>query len=665
MDIFIKKLFYPDFETSFLNHFKGFYDSVFIAFSPFFKLANNEIENPSVQKSHQITYEQLKSEVKEFAKIPEFKAKIFSQKNENYPDDKAIAESGKIITWQEIKEKALFKDFGEINKALKTSIGGYREVFEKSKLLEKLNFVTEKEQIFHPNEGNFAPLVKIQIYKTLKYLNKTEILVIDEYLETEKELDLNTISLDEFVEKVKVKDYYIYPKDKSILFSIDWDSFFFIICSNQPSINEVIKAGNFEGFSCLDTTEHSWEFTKEETLSLLELEKQMKEKKTTSDVLRGRDIVCFSHDWTGDPLSKTHLMRVLSRENRILWINSLANRMPTASTKDLSRIVKKLKSFTEPVREVEKNIFVLNPLAIPAYGTEAVRKFNEQFLLRQVKKAMRKLDFVNPLNIIFNPAAGLLAGKIGETELVYYCVDEYTAFTGAAKGLREIEENLFKKVDLVIVSAEKLYESKKDFNPNTFIIRHGVDFAHFRTALDEKTEIPDEIKDLPKPIIGFHGLLADWVDFELIKKTAEHFADGSIVLIGKITVDAERKIKILDNVKNIHFLGRKPYAELPAFCKGFDVALNPFEISELTLAANPLKVREYLAAGLEVVSTDIPEVRILDFCRIGETHEDFIRQIEASLANPLPKTIVSDSIKAESWEARIDELRGIMAKNKK
>lgn len=391
------------------------------------------------------------------------------------------------------------------------------------------------------------------------------------------------------------------------------------------------------------------------------------EKKSvkSADVLRGRDIICFSHDWTGDPLSKTHLMRVLSKENRILWINSLANRMPTASSKDFSRIVKKLKSFTEPVREVEPNIFVLNPLAFPAYGTKAVRKFNEKFLLRQVKKAMRNLDFKSPINMVFNPAAGLLAGKIGESELIYYCVDEYTAFTGAAKGLREIEEDLFRKSDLVIVSAEKLYESKKHFNANTFVIRHGVDFKNFRTALDQETKIPDEIKDLPKPIIGFHGLLADWVDFELIKKTAEHFSNGSVVLIGKITVDAERKIKILDGVKNIHFLGRKPYSELPAFCKAFDVALNPFEISELTLAANPLKVREYLAAGIEVVSTDIPEVRILDFCRIGETHEGFIKQIEESLANPPSKTTVSDSIKAESWEARIDELREVIAKSER
>jgi glycosyltransferase involved in cell wall biosynthesis len=382
-------------------------------------------------------------------------------------------------------------------------------------------------------------------------------------------------------------------------------------------------------------------------------------------ILSGRDILCFSHDWTGDPLSKTHLMRVLSKDNRILWINALPNRLPTASSKDISRIAKKLKAFGEPVREVEKNIFVLNPLAFPAYGSEAVRKFNQRFLLRQVRKAMRRLGFQRPLNMVFNPAAGLLAGRLGEEKLIYYCVDEYTAFTGAAPGLREIEEELFRKSDVVIVSAEKLFEDKKRFNENTFIIRHGTDWRHFRRALDGKTEIPEEIKDLPRPVIGFHGLLADWVDFELIKKIAEHFKNGSVVLIGKTAVDAEEKIKVLDGVANIHFLGRRPYEQLPAFCKGFDVALNPFAINELTLAANPLKVREYLAAGLQVVSTDIPEVRILEHCLIGKDHKDFIEKIEDALADPKPRALVSDSIRSESWEARVDELRAVLEKTEK
>ena len=384
----------------------------------------------------------------------------------------------------------------------------------------------------------------------------------------------------------------------------------------------------------------------------------LKETSTPTE-LYGRDILCFSHDWTGDPLSKTHLMRVLSKDNRILWINAIANRMPTTSSKDMSRIFNKLKSFTEPIREVEPNIFVLNPLAIPAYGNKAIVALNKRSLVSQVKKAMRKLDFKNVVNMVFNPAAGMIAGKLGESELIYYCVDEYTAFTGSS-ALKDIEIDLFQKSDLVIVSAEKLYDSKKQYNENTFIIRHGTDWRHFRTALDADLVIPADIADLPRPIIGFHGLLADWVDYELIKKTAEHFKDGSVVLIGKIAVDAEQKVKILNDVPNVHFLGRKPYAELPAYCKAFDVALNPFAINELTLAANPLKVREYLAAGLPVVSTDIPEVRVLPACLVAVDHDDFIKKIQEAIDHPEPREAVSDAISHESWEAKIDELRSIM-----
>lgn len=384
----------------------------------------------------------------------------------------------------------------------------------------------------------------------------------------------------------------------------------------------------------------------------------------TDEPLRGRDILCFSHDWTGDPLSKTHLMRVLAKNNRILWVNAIANRMPTASSKDMSRLVKKLRSFAEPIREVGDNIFVLNPLAIPAYGSKAIVAINQTFLIRQIKSAMRKLRFDNVVNMVFNPAAGMIAGKLGESEVIYYCVDEYTAFTGSA-ALKEIEEDLFRRSDLVVVSAEKLYESKKQFNPQTHIIRHGTDWRHFRKAIDDVPAKPADIASMPGPIIGFHGLLADWVDYELIKKVAERFADGSVVLIGKIAVDAEQKVKILEGVKNVHFLGRKPYAELPSYCAAFDVALNPFVINDLTLAANPLKVREYLAAGLPVVSTDIPEVRVLADCLVGADHQDFIAKVEQALSDPKPRTEVSDAIRHESWEAKIEELKELIANTRK
>lgn len=375
----------------------------------------------------------------------------------------------------------------------------------------------------------------------------------------------------------------------------------------------------------------------------------------SDDLLRGRDMLCFSHDWTGDPLSKTHLMRLLARDNRILWVNSIGYRAPTVSKADFGRIFRKLKAAMEPLREVEKNLFVLSPLAIPAWGRSGIRKLNSHLLRIQVRRAMRKLGFRRPLNWVFNPAAGVVAGKLGEEHIIYYCVDEYTAFSGVpAAALIEVEADLMRKADAVIVSAEKLFRSKSKVNPNTFLVRHGVDFEHFSRATNPETQIPEEIANLTRPIIGYFGLMSsDWVDVRLLAHIARHFSHGSLVLIGKVATD----LSALSALANVHLLGRKPYQTLPAYCRGFDVAIIPFPISEVTLNANPLKAREYLAAGLSVVSTAIPEVEVLGQCLIGNTPETFAARIEEALVAPGPDPKRSQTMASESWSARLDEIR--------
>ncbi len=374
--------------------------------------------------------------------------------------------------------------------------------------------------------------------------------------------------------------------------------------------------------------------------------------------LRGHDLLCFSHDWSGDPLSKNHIMRTLARDNRVLWVNSIGYRAPVASKADISRAIKKLAAAFEPVREVERNIFTLNPLAIPVYGRPGVCEFNRHFLRWQVKRAMRGLGFSRPINFVFNPTAALIAGALDEDKLIYYCVDEYKAFTGvAANSLAAMEERLCRRADLVIVSSDELYKSKVRFNPNTYLIRHGVDFEHFRRALDPQVSVPAELGALPRPVIGFHGLIADWVDIELLGRIAQTFSSGSLALVGRATTD----VSALKRTPNAHFLGQKPYSALPNYCKGFDVAINPFRINELTLNANPLKVREYLAAGLPVVSTPVPEVVRMKHCRIGVGYEEFTREIRLAMDNPGPSAARSELMRNESWEAKVDELRNLLA----
>jgi glycosyltransferase involved in cell wall biosynthesis len=351
-------------------------------------------------------------------------------------------------------------------------------------------------------------------------------------------------------------------------------------------------------------------------------------------------------------------MRLLARENRILWVNSIGYRAPTASPADLRRAFKKLQAARIPMREVERNIFVINPLAAPVYDRAWARAFNRRFLAFQVRRAMRRLGMRRAVNWIFNPAAAVIAGRLGEETLIYHCVDEYSAFSGVdAASLLDLERGLLERSDLVLVSAARLYAAKAQHNSRTFLVRHGVDFDHFRRALDPALELPAEAARLPRPVLGFFGLIADWVDVEMLAEMARRFPQASLAIIGQATTD----VSALAALPNVHLLGRKPYGDLPAYCKAFDVALMPFRINELTLNANPLKVREYLAAGLPVVSSPIPEVEVLGQCRIAADADAFERALREALLDPGPSAARSDAIRHESWQARLAEIEEHLA----
>lgn len=375
--------------------------------------------------------------------------------------------------------------------------------------------------------------------------------------------------------------------------------------------------------------------------------------------LKGRDIVCFSNDWDGDPLSKMHAMKILARENRVLWVNSIGNRRPTATARDAKRILKKVSGALQGLQERHPNIWVLTPLALPFYGNEFVRAANGVLLKAQVQAAMQKLGFKDAISWSFLPSAAPVAGTLGESLVVYHCVDEFSAFSDAPAGeIRELERRLLRKADVVICSSEKLRADKARVNPNAHLVQHGVDLEHFGKAFDAETTIPEELRGAPGPIIGFWGLIADWVDLQLIRHVADAYSGGTVVLVG----DSSTDLKALEGAPNIRIVGRKPYAELPRYAKAFDVALMPFKVNELTLASNPLKVREYLAAGLPVVSTAIPEVERLGVCRIGQDADGIVREIAAAIAaGPGPSEVRAAQVKGEGWEARVGDMQEIVA----
>jgi glycosyltransferase involved in cell wall biosynthesis len=377
-------------------------------------------------------------------------------------------------------------------------------------------------------------------------------------------------------------------------------------------------------------------------------------------MIEGNDIICFSNDWDGDPLSKKHIALRLARKNRVLWVNSTGNRNPTASVRDFRRVLKKLRQYCRGCRRVEQNIYVFSPLVIPFHGSRAARWMNRWILAWSLRRACRKLSFNEPITWSFVPSSGDVAGSLGERLVLYHCVDEYSQFTGTDKAaILGMERRLMEKSDLVIVSSSRLLETKRRYNPNTFLVTHGVDVAHFRNACLPATAVPEDCQELAHPVIGFFGLIADWVDLEIIRYLAASRPEWSFLLIGEVQTD----ISVLRELPNVYFLGRRNYQSLPGYCKMFDVAVLPFVVNELTLASNPLKLREYLAAGLPVVATPLPEVvKLNSLLRTARTQEEFLDQIEALLNEGQrgPSLEVSRLMEPESWDEKVEELSRII-----
>jgi len=381
---------------------------------------------------------------------------------------------------------------------------------------------------------------------------------------------------------------------------------------------------------------------------------------SAQSMLEGKSIICFAHDWDGDPTSKTHIMRILARRNRVLWVNSIGMRRPRASGADVRRLADKLRRGLGPSREVEPNLFVVNPLALPLPGVALADWLNTALIGATLRSRARRHAIERPILWTFLPTVHRLLGRLHERLVVYHCVDEYSAFSGVSRAAVErMERELVRRADVVLTSSQQLADERRPFNSNTHFVQHGVDVTHFARAADPATEVPAEIRGLPRPVIGFHGLLAEWVDLDLVRKLADARPTWSFVLIGKPASD----LGAIAGAANVHLLGRKPYGTLPAYCRGFDAAIIPFRIDALTLRSNPLKMREYLAAGLPVVSTPLPEVaRYSHLLHQALAPADFLIALERALAERSPADVRRrmEAMRSESWEARTEEMCALL-----
>lgn len=381
--------------------------------------------------------------------------------------------------------------------------------------------------------------------------------------------------------------------------------------------------------------------------------------------MKNQHIIYFSSDeWnSGLKTSQYHLSVRLARENKVLYVNSIGLRKPTASKADFLRVIDKLKRCFKGLQRINQNLYVFTPIVVPFHGSTWVNALNRFLLTAFIRYYQFKLRLQSPYIVTFLPNTVDILGRFGEKKVIYYCADQVSSFRGVDKvKIEEMETRLLRKATYVFVTSKQLYERKKKNNSKTFYMPHGVDAELFKKALDLSTDIPSDITKVKKPVIGFFGHVSkDWVDFEIMTFMAQMHPEWSIVLIGKIAED----IPNVSEYNNILLLGSRDYTRLPNYSKAFDVAIIPFVNSELTRNSNPLKLKEYLAAGRSVVSTPIPEVvEFSNIIKIAAGKEAFVLAVEECLRSDSDEQRLKRSklMNQETWDQRFNIFVEIITK---
>ncbi len=269
---------------------------------------------------------------------------------------------------------------------------------------------------------------------------------------------------------------------------------------------------------------------------------------------------------------------------------------------------------------------------------------------------LRRTETHASVQLVQHPFWTEVANVVPNSRMAYDCMDHHAGFDNTANAVVEAERALIACCEHVVVTSQWLLdEMSSTTGPQFHLIRNACDAAHFGTRPASVYADPQGRK-----IIGYYGAIAAWMDLDLLRAVAQAHPDAVLLMIGADTVRAQAA---LSDVKNIVWLGEQPYARLPHYAHAFDVALLPFLVQPLTLATNPVKVYEYLAAGLDVVCIDLPETRAFaDVARIAATREAFVQAVSTALQTKTdPQQVARRQAFAQqhTWAQRVAQLDAI------
>ena len=349
------------------------------------------------------------------------------------------------------------------------------------------------------------------------------------------------------------------------------------------------------------------------------------------------------------------IMRRLAERWPVLFVNSLGVRMP--SLKDnrlfLQRIGRKLKSLGNGLVNVENQFWVFSPVMVPG---AAGQKLSSWALGPQIKLAAAHAGIRNPILWVHCPAGAPLVGDYASAATVLQRTDRFEAFPEADPAVVGAQINRLKtKADLVIYASPALMASETAQVSRQALVTHGVDLDMFAKAGVPSTPLPAEIAHITGPRIGFiGGIDAHTFDIDLFLGVARAMPNLQFVMVGGSS--------LADGwcgLPNVHFTGRKPYDEIARYMAAMDVLIMPWNRSEWIKACNPIKLKEYLAVGRQVVTTDFPALDPWrDVVRTAGTVPDFVNAIHLSLTAPLgDRDDIRRRLTLETWDAKAADVR--------
>ena len=362
-----------------------------------------------------------------------------------------------------------------------------------------------------------------------------------------------------------------------------------------------------------------------------------------------------------------HLMHRLAPFNRVLYVNNLGLRPPGRSRGDWSKVRKRVGEWFSGAVEVEKNLWVVSPVSIPLHHWFSVQKLNQAALTHALVSHLHRLNFHNPILWSFLPLGSSLCGRLGESLVIYHCVDDYAANPGvAANELRAMEQRLLSAADLVLTTNPVLYQERKTQTRYAVYLGNVAQTSHFEP--DPARSIPAEMEQVPRPILGYQGNISGYkTDLPLLIALAKAMPQAGIVLVGPVGWgDPGTDISALKSLPNVHFIGRVAFSDLPAYVSAFDVGLLPLRDNESTRRSFPMKFYEYMAAGKPIVATDLPAFapyrERTHLCRLADNHPAFIKAVQDALADSdlhLSERIAE--ARANSWDVRVEQISRLVA----